>query len=337
MGASGFRVDMAGWCVKLDPDYGENIRLWQEMRAWLEGSYPEAVLVSEWGRPRIAIQAGFHIDFTLPFGMPGYTSLLRKPTGAGGGSDRYGFSFFDRRGHGNIQEFLDDYLPHYLGTREHGLIAPITGNHDINPRLGNGRSTADLELIYTWLLTMPGVPFIYYGDEIGMRTLDGLPSKEGGYDRTGSRTPMQWADTPNAGFSTAPAEALYLPVDTVPGRPTVAGQESDPASLLNQVRKLIALRRAHPALCASGVFEVLYAEAGKLPWVYRRSKGSEIILVALNPAERPAQVQLPVDSPYSGTIQTLHGWENALTHTENGWLIQLPGVSGGVYLLKDEG
>ena len=58
---------------------------------------------------------------------------------------------------------------------------------------------------------MPGVPFIYYGDEIGMRYLD-VPTHEGGYHRTGSRTPMQWdAAQPNFGFSTADPESLYLP------------------------------------------------------------------------------------------------------------------------------
>ena len=48
---------------------------------------------------------------------------------------------------------------------------------------------------------MPGAPFIYYGDEIGMRSLEGLGSKEGGIGRTGSRTPMQWEPGPQAGFS----------------------------------------------------------------------------------------------------------------------------------------
>jgi len=64
---------------------------------------------------------------------------------------------------------------------------------------------------------------------------------------------MQWDESPNAGFSQAPVEKLYLPVDRQPGCPSVAGQEADPASLLNQVRRLVELRKQHPALCASGV------------------------------------------------------------------------------------
>jgi maltose alpha-D-glucosyltransferase/alpha-amylase len=80
-----------------------------------------------------------------------------------------------------------------------------------------------LKVVFAFLLTMPGLPIIYYGDEIGMRCLK-LPSKEGGYDRTGSRTPMQWTAGHKAGFSSAPAEKLYLPVDPAPRAPNVADQ-----------------------------------------------------------------------------------------------------------------
>ena len=76
------------------------------------------------------------------------------------------------------------------------------------------------------LLTMPGVPFIYYGDEIGMKFLPEVPNKEGGtlgkVQRCGSRTPMQWSKEKNAGFSTAPADELYLPIDPSESRPDVA-------------------------------------------------------------------------------------------------------------------
>ena len=57
---------------------------------------------------------------------------------------------------------------------------------------------------------MPGAPFIYYGDEIGMKYLDGIKSVEGGFERTGSRSPMQRDSTVNAGFSTAESDMLYL-------------------------------------------------------------------------------------------------------------------------------
>ena len=78
-----------------------------------------------------------------------------------------------------------------------------------------------MKLAYAFIFTMPGVPFLYYGDEIGMRYMEGLVSKEGGYDRTGSRTPMQWTRGTNCGFSDAPADRLYLPMDASPDAPTV--------------------------------------------------------------------------------------------------------------------
>ena len=62
-------------------------------------------------------------------------------------------------------------------------------------------------------MTMPGIPFVYYGDEIGMEYIPDMPSKEGGFTRTGSRTPMQWKKGKNAGFSDGAKELLYLPVN----------------------------------------------------------------------------------------------------------------------------
>jgi maltose alpha-D-glucosyltransferase/alpha-amylase len=110
---------------------------------------------------------------------------------------------------------------------------------------------------------MPGTPFIYYGDEIGMRSVEGLPSKEGGYQRTAIRTPMQWDASPNAGFSSAPSEQLYLPIDPDPGRPTVAAQETDPHSLLQVVRRLIVLRKAHPRWAPAAI-SMLFTAARRL-------------------------------------------------------------------------
>lgn len=332
MGASGFRVDMAGSLVKNDPNGKETSRLWQEIRAWLDHDYPEAVLVAEWSRPELSIPAGFHMDFLLPFASAGYKSLFRKtysPPPA-----KYGWSFFDRSGHGNIREFIDEYVPLLQATADKGFIAIPSGNHDTNPRIGNGRTVRDLDLGFIFLLTMPGVPFIYYGDEIGMAAPEGLPTKEGGYERTAARTPMQWDDSSNAGFSTAPAEQLYLPIDSAADRPTVAAQQGDETSLLNRVRRLIALRLAHPALCASGTFEPVHAEAGEMPFVYVRRLGNESILVALNPADRPCTILL------DGTLsklspEALYGPNNVWTREGAGWRLQLPGISGGIYRLSE--
>ena len=328
LGASGFRVDMAGSLVKNDPGNQETARLWQEIRTWLDHEYPEAAIVSEWSNPVVAIPAGFHMDFLLQFGSPGYQSLFRKPQSTRSSQDAC--SFFDQSGGGNIRTFLDEFLPLHQSTRGQGFIAIPSGNHDTTPRLGNGRGPRDLELAFLFLLTIPGVPFIYYGDEIGMHSLDGLVSKEGGYGRTAARTPMQWDASSNGGFSTAPTERLYLPVEAAPDRPTVAAQRADVNSLLSRVRQLIVLRQTHPALCASGSFEPVYAEASKLPFVYKRQSGDEKLLVALNPANQPCDVML--DRSLSAQLpETLYGEPDVFKREGPQWRLRLPGVSGGVY------
>jgi len=99
-------------------------------------------------------------------------------------------------------------------------------------------------LMHSMLLTMVGSPFLYYGDEIGMGDNVNL------FDRNGLRTPMQWDDSLNAGFSDADPEKLYAPVikDDVYGfqRVNVAAQEADPDSLLNRLRHMIRVRKEHP-------------------------------------------------------------------------------------------
>jgi glycosidase len=332
LGADGFRVDMAASLVKNDPGGKGVSQFWKEIRSWLDMEFPDAVIASEWSNPSQAIPAGFHMDHYIHFNVVGYTSLFRKHIdGGGNGSSKYGASFFSAAGHGNILEFLDEYLRHYDTSKELGYISIPTGNHDIVPRLSQGRTLTELEVAYIFLLTMPGVPHIYYGDEIGMRTVDGLPSKEGGFLRTGVRTPMQWDHSSNAGFSSAPAEQLYLPVDRRADRPNVADQEPDPGSLLNIVRRLIALRKQHPALNASGDFSVVYAEPGQYPFVYRREKDGENLLIALNPTDHAVDVLLPSDLSRQDP-ETLYGFQNAFQRTEVGWRLHLPAVSGGVYL-----
>jgi glycosidase len=331
LGASGFRVDMAGSLVKNDPGKRETARLWKEVRVWLDKAYPEARLVSEWSNPTVAIPAGFHMDFLLPFASPAYQALFAMKNIPA--SSQEASCFFDPNRPGSIHAFLDDYLPLYQATRDKGFIVIPSGNHDTTPRLGNGRMPRDLELVFLFLMTMPGVPFIHYGDEIGMRSLEGLKSKEGGYGRTGARTPMQWDTNPNAGFSSAPKDRLYLPVEDSPDRPNVAVQRADDDSLLNHIHQLIALRQAHPALCASSAFKPVYAETGKLPFVYLRQSGDEKLLVALNPAKQPCEVTL--DGSVSAKLpERLYGEADTFQRQGAQWRLHLPGVSGGVYRVK---
>jgi glycosidase len=220
-------------------------------------------------------------------------------------------------------------LRHYHNTCGKGLIAIPTGNHDINPRLSKGRTTDDLELVFLFLLTMPGVPFIWYGDEIGMRSFDNMVSKEGGFSRTGVRTPMQWSESINAGFSTAKPEELYLPIDPSPDRPTVLQQEQDTNSLLQRVRKLVAIRKSHPALQATADFEVLYAQPGKYPLIYKRASDHDIFIIAINPSSRPVEAEFPSQSSVKPNV--IFGREGNYIIQDGFTKISLPGVSGAIY------
>ena len=161
-------------------------------------------------------------------------------------------------------------------------------NHDVERIASKLTDPEKLPLVYALLFTLPGVPFLYYGDEIGMHYLDYLPTKEGGYTRTGSRTPMQWAPGKNLGFSQAAPEKLYLPVDPAPDAPTVSGQEGDPASILNTVKAVLALRHGHPDLQADGSFEVLHAKKGDPLLIYRRGS----LTLAVNPSDKPVPTGL---------------------------------------------
>ena len=234
--------------------------------------------MAEWGCPDQALKAGFHFDLYLHRDGNAYSRLMRSFEGTMEGEVQgEDHSYFRQTADTSIVPFLSEYLPQYERTKDDGLICFITGNHDVMRPRGN-LSPEELKLAYAFLFTMPGVPQIYSGDEIGMRYRK-VRSKEGGYYRTGSRTPMQWDSTENLGFSSADAERLYLPVDDAPDAPTVAAQERDPASLLHTVRALLALRRREPALRGNAPFAVQFAREGSRLFVYRRGP----LYAAVNP------------------------------------------------------
>ncbi|MEI6178806.1 MAG: alpha-amylase family glycosyl hydrolase [Verrucomicrobiota bacterium] len=332
-GADGFRVDMASSLVKGDADYSETMKLWADMRAVYDAEYPEAVLIAEWCDPVRAIPAGFHLDFLIHFNTPAYTSLFRSEPER----DFFGMfpdmppSFFDRKGGGDIRVFLDHYLPQFRKTRKLGHISIPSGNHDIM-RLAEGRTVEELKVAFAFLLTMPGVPYIYCGDEIGMRYVSGLLSKEGGYNRTGSRTPMQWSSGKNAGFSTAPPQKLYLPVDPARNRPTVEAQESDPASLLQLIRKLTDLRKKHPALGGEGDFKPLFAEPNKYPFIYKRTLGNATIVVALNPSDKAANTEISLGRSRREPA-VLDACGTSLLRGKSRWEVRMEGLSYGIFVL----
>lgn len=299
-GCDGFRVDMADSLVKEDDEHkSATCQIWRNIRQMMDQDYPDAALVSEWSNPQQSLKAGFHMDFYLDHHGNGYNTMVRDGETPGGDH-----SFFLKNGHGDIMRFLKDYLPKYNATRKHGYISFLTCNHD-TPRETKTLSIPELKLAYAFFFTMPGVPFLYYGDEIGMRYLD-LPTKEGGYARTGTRTPMQWNHERNLGFSEAAADTLYLPVDPASDAPTVESCEKDPDSLLQTVKDIIKLRHCEEDLQADAIFEVLYAEKERFPFVFRRGN----LVIAVNPSgqEQSAPVATEKKPIFTiGSVNTEHG------------------------------
>lgn len=310
-GFDGFRVDMADSLIKGDDDKVATIELWQEIRHEIfDNEYPEAVLVSEWSDHEKSLRAGFHGDFYLDHYGNGYNRLFRYI------KNDVNYSFFN--GTGDITAFLSDYMPRFHIANHHGgHVCFISGNHD-SFRIGsNGYTERMLRLMHSFLLTMPGVPFVYNGDEIGMDYMHGLPSKEGGFQRTGSRTPMQWDSSVNMGFSTASKENLYLPLNY--DKPVnVEEQLTRSDSLLRTIKDIIALRKEYKGL-RSRCFEVIYAEPHAYPFVY----GREDIIVMVNPSAHSRRI--------SGDYYNLKSLYNIGEVNLNGGYLEMSPWSFAIY------
>lgn len=287
MGCDGFRVDMADSLVKNeDGEKPETCKIWRGIRKMLDNEYPEAAIVSEWCNPKVSIGAGFHCDFYLDHDTNGYRILFRDKDKKSGECK----AVFGKEGKGDITKFLDEYLDDLKATKEKGYISFITCNHD-TPRMTKMFSPLEAKIAYSFIFMMPGVPFLYYGDEIGMKFIEGLNSKEGGYSRTGTRTPMQWNSSANCGFSSADSSKLYLPVDSSADAPTVESQEKDPDSVLNSIKKVIAIRHENKDLQSDGDFEVVYAEKEKYPFIFKRGS----FIIAVNPTDKKQSAPLNYD------------------------------------------
>ena len=122
-----------------------------------------------------------------------------------------------------------------------------------------------------------------------MNYVENLTSVEGGYGRTGSRSPMQWDDTKNAGFSSAEKEKLYIPQDSSPDRPTVSDQMSDENSLYNFIKSMIDFRMKNPALQSCG--EIEFKNIG-YPLVFERTTEGQKITVVINPSADAKEIEV---------------------------------------------
>ncbi|WP_332690710.1 alpha-amylase family glycosyl hydrolase [Bosea sp. (in: a-proteobacteria)] len=172
----------------------------------------------------------------------------------------------------------------------------VLGNHD-RPRVATRRGQAQARIAAMLLLTLRGTPTLYYGDELGLSDVPIPPGQvqdprelrqpSKGLGRDPMRTPMPWDASEHAGFSTAPP---WLPLNADWPERNVARLAAEPGSLLALYRRLLALRRAHPAL-AIGDFALLDAEEDVL--AYERRYGEERLVVALNLGATPQRFEVP--------------------------------------------
>lgn len=299
-GIAGFRVDMAASLVKDDPGLVETGRLWRGMRQWLDEQYPGRILVAEWGDPCRSVPAGFHADFLLQFGGDGDGLALRSLWDNHGGvvDESWGplDPWADADAKGDAATFVAAWqaAADAIGAAGRGGVVGLpTANHDFTRLVAGARDRDQARVAFALVMTWPTMPCVYYGDEIGMRYVAGTPTKEGsrlapGFERGGSRTPMQWGPLAAAPYGPrAPAESRYLPQDPDPDRPTVARQVDDDGSLLHLVRDLITLRHTDPRLDATAPVRVL---STGYPMVYLRG---ETLLVALNPGRNRVALDHP--------------------------------------------
>lgn len=295
MGADGFRVDMAPSFIKNDPGYVETNKMWAEIRNNFQTKYKDGILIAEWGNPGRAIKAGFMMDFMIHLGGNAYSSLFFNKVGTYPQDTCY----FDIDGNGTPTKFVTGYTQQLADVEGKGYLCVPTANHDFQrPNSGTRNTEEQLKVAMTFLLTLKSVPLIYYGDEIGMKFIDSLPDKEGSLlneknNRAGSRTPMQWNKSTNAGFSTVTdAKKMYLPLDASIKRPDVETEKQNPTSLLNFTRQLLQLKKATPALGNTANIRFLYAENNAYPLVFERTDGKSTYLIVVNPSGKSSKASI---------------------------------------------
>ena len=176
----------------------------------------------------------------------------------------------------------------------------VLGNHDqrrIASRLGQAQARVAMLL----LLTLRGTPTVYYGDELGLPDTQLRPDQvrdpwglvEPAQGRDPGRSPMPWDGTSNGGFCAADIEP-WLPLAPGHGRRNVAAQSQDPASMLSMTRRLIRLRREHPAL-AEGVHRTVDGSPSGTYCFLRSPDGNSddpAVFVALNLTAEQRRLEL---------------------------------------------
>ena len=296
MGVDALRLDAIPYLIERDGTNNENLPethvVLKKIRAALDSRYSDRMLLAEanqWPedtRPYFGDGDECHMAFHFPLMPRMYMSLAQE--------DRHPITDIIRQTP-DIPEpcqwaiFLrnHDELTLEMVTAEERDYLWRTYANDTRARINLGirRRLAPLldndrrkiELLNGMLLSMPGTPVLYYGDELGMGDNYYLG------DRDGVRTPMQWSGDRNGGFSRADPQRLFLPpiMDPIYGYQAVnvESQQNDTSSLLNWTRRIIAVRKQHKAF-GRGTLSFLYPKNRKVLAYIRRHENEAILCVA---------------------------------------------------------
>jgi len=309
-GLDGFRCDAVPYLVERDGTSCENLpethAVLKELRAVIDHEYGgDRLLLAEanqWPedvRPYFGDGDEFHMAFNFPL-MPRLYMALRLeerrpivdiythtppiPPGC-----QWGLFL---RNHDELTLEMvtneERAFMYYAYAQDPEMKLNLGIRRRLAPLVDNDRRR--IELLNCLLLTLPGSPIIYYGDEIGMGDNVYLG------DRNGVRTPMQWSSDRNGGFSTAAEGTLYLPViaDPVYGYQAVnvAAQARQPASLLSTMRRLIAARRTSPVFGRGTIAFLRPRNQKVLAYLRRHGRETVLIVANLSGAPQPAELDL---------------------------------------------
>jgi len=307
MGVDGLRLDAIPYLIERHGTNCENLPethvLLKDLRHALDAEFENRIFLAEanqWPpdvRPYFGDSDECHMAFHFPV-MPRMYMALRK-------EDRTPIVDIMRqtpaipedcqwaiflRNHDELTlEMVTDEERDYMYqeyAREARMRINVGIRRRLAPLMDNGRR--QIEIMNALLMSMPGTPIIYYGDEIGMGDNVYLG------DRNGVRTPMQWSTDRNAGFSDADSAALYSPVIVDPPYGfqgiNVMAQERTSTSLLRWMRRLIAVRREFKAF-GRGTWEPLHPDNRRVLVFLRRYK-DELILCVNNLSRFAQYVEL---------------------------------------------
>jgi|HubBroStandDraft_1064217.scaffolds.fasta_scaffold00135_12 maltose alpha-D-glucosyltransferase/alpha-amylase len=316
LGVDGLRLDAVPYLCERDGTNNENLPethdVLRTLRAAIEADYPDKMLLAEanqWPEdvlPYFGEGDECHMAFHFPLMPRIYMAVAQE--------DRHPITDIMRQTP-DIPEscqwaiFLrnhDELTLEMVTDRERDYLWEFyAGDRRMRLNLGIRRRLATLmendrrriDLLNSILLSMPGTPVLYYGDEIGMGDNVHLG------DRDGVRTPMQWSPDRNGGFSRADPAKLFLPTIQNPeyGFPSVnvEAQSRSPSSMLNQMRRLIAVRRDLPSM-GRGRLDFLYPRNRKV-LAYLRSFEAEAVLCVVNLSRAAQSVELDLTG-YRGRI-----------------------------------